>query len=70
MIFKLMDNVILKNGTKGVIFKLPEIVLDPSIKNNDIDNVYGVLYVDAKGFHYGPYDIKESDMTINQEVMK
>lgn len=60
--FKLMDKVILSNGQRGVIFRVPEYTIDPTpvVESSPI---YGVLYVDKKGFHYGPYDIDENDMT-------
>lgn len=63
-LFNLNDPVVLINGQKGIIFRLPDCTIDPEerscVYNND--PIYGVLYVDDKGFHFGPYDVNESNM--------
>jgi len=64
--FKLLDQVILNNGQKGVIFTVPGYSIDSTPDKNGVP-VYGVLYIDNKGFHYGPYDVDENGMELYVE---
>ena len=66
LLFKINDWVILRNGQKGIIFRLPDCIIDPDERLCLFDEnpIYGVLYIDDKGFHFGPYDVDESGMEL------
>jgi len=68
-LFNLNDRVILKTGQKGIIFRIPDCTIDPEERSSiyDDDPIYGVLYIDDKGFHFGPYDVNESGMKLYSE---
>lgn len=68
-LFNLNDQVILRSGQKGLIFRIPDCTIDPGDRLCvcDDDPIYSVLYVDDKGFHFGPYDVNESGMKLYSE---
>ncbi len=47
------NEVTLLNGQRGVIFGTPTIFYNEDGEYNT--SIYPVLYVDRRGYHYGPY---------------
>ena len=61
-----MDKVTLVNGQKGVIFSKPSVVYNEDDGEYNT-TIYQVLYVDAKGYHYGPYKVDERSMVLRYD---